>query len=567
MLTPQQITQVRTSAGFSPNPNTSSASSVIAPKSMSDRLNSALSPTAPSTDSNSTGGGFWDAVHNNPLAKAGDWITQNVAGPLAQGEVNAVQSVVQRGKDLATNTIKKGQEDANKPWYEKALGAGEAAGNTVGTLGLSVWDLVSKPIESLIPANVKDAYSEANSNLVNELKAGLTTPITDNPTAEEGRQQVLGIMKSIKDNVSPEIAGQVGNLLSVLMLKGVPEISTESLPGVLDTIKGNLSSISEGASTAASKVKSVASTVVAPAEPVASEAAGGVSDLVQEAGQVTPQAARDLAWKDIAPPETPTTKLAYAKQGNVKEQGLMTKGTLTPSSADNKLIDSYEKLYDNGTIKENMSPQEKQIAVKQEAAKLHGQQKDFLASHDKAVSLSATDVSGKPIGILDRLDSVAQQSSMPFTKDAAAKGAYDSAIDTFKSMLKTGKSAGATKGATTLTGIDNAISNFDAIMEKFNAWGKTKTGEFTDTALARQQAIRDIHTEARNFIADNLPPNSPWRAIRTEESNLYEVSNRIAPRIASQVGSSQAGQFIKDNPIVKTAVGATGLGAGLHLVP
>lgn len=289
--------------------------------------------------------------------------------------------------------------------------------------------------------------------------------------------------------------------------------------------------------------------------------------IVKEGDQISPEQAQRSSWNDIQPKETPTTKLAYAKAGNVSEQGLFKPGELKPSPADNRLIDTQSKLYQDGTLNDNMSPNEKQAAINQKAAQLHSDQTNFLKDNDKAVSLTSTDVKGNSIGIFDKLDSIAKESSLPFSKDVSAKGAYDSAIDTFKSKLESGKSAGTTKGATTLSKLSDALTSFDKTMKSFGAYKKSVTGEISDTALARQNAIRDIHTTVRDFIAEELPPNSPWKSIRDQESRLYEISDRISQRIADTVGQSKATQTIKEHPIIKTGVKAAGLGVGLHLIP
>jgi len=293
-----------------------------------------------------------------------------------------------------------------------------------------------------------------------------------------------------------------------------------------------------------------------------------IDSLVKEAGQVTPERAQSSAWKDLQPKPTATTKLAYAKQQLTKPQGLIKSGELTPSPADTKLIADYSKMYEDGTIKESMTPQEKQAAISQKAAQLHMQQKEFLATNDKAVTLS--DAKGKT-GLFDQLKATAKRSALPFSKDPATKGAYDAVIETYKSLLDTGKTAGTVKGASTLTKIDAALTSLDAEMQKFKAWGQTKTGEMTDTGMARQQAIRDIHTVVRDYIASQLPKNSPWKAIRLEESNMYQIGDRLAQRSAETVGTSKVGAAIKNNPLIKTAAhaagAATGAGAAIHLIP
>ena len=198
--------------------------------------------------------------------------------------------------------------------------------------------------------------------------------------------------------------------------------------------------------------------------------------------------------------------------------------------------------------------------VGQEAAKLHADQTNFLQDHNIAVPLQ--DTKGDT-GIMTALQSNAGRSKLVFAKDPAASGAYDSALDVFKSNLKTGNAVSATGGKanTTLAGINEALTSFDKEMEKFGAWDRAQTGELTDTDKARIAAIRDIHTTARDYIDAHLPPNSPWKSIRANESNLYEAATRMSPKLGNTVGQSKFSQFFKDRPVLKRALLWTMYGA------
>jgi len=449
--------------------------------------------------------------------------------------------------DEATGALKQGgQAMQSKDEYGKPINPLAA--------GISGGGAASKVILSPLTTILKGATAEGVSKLSLEQQQQLAEALHKVATSPEAQF----LSQAAKDH--PSIAASLKGIADITGLFG----AAEGIKGI-KTAAEDIGSVSDAFGKVMSGKKEIAPGFLS--NGIESKQGGKVVDetssLIKEGGQVTPKSAREAAWKDIQPKDTPTTKLAYAKGGNTTEQGLLTKGKITASEADNKLLDTYERLYSDGVVNDKMSPQEKHMVVNREAAKLNNQQKDFLATHDKAVNLTSRDGSG----LVDKLDNTAKKSSLPFNRDASTKAAYDSAIDTFKESLDTGKSAGTVKGATTLSKIDKALTNFNSQMEKFGAWGKTKTGEFTDTALARQQAIRDIHTTVRDFISNELPPNSPWKYIRSEESNLYSIADRLAQRVADTVGTSQAGQVIKSNPLIKPLIKGAGLGAGLHIIP
>lgn len=512
------------------------------------------SPSAPVTDSWAS---FDKATKNPDKVTPSNFYSQNNVEQTADtADIKGDLSDFGKGVDDDVNNI---AADFQKGWNGQTM----------------------SPIDALV--NGADIAKNASAPIGQAFGLGfkaLTDLISNNPevqkfAASSAVSKGLDASNAIKDSISS--ATQPAKEAIASWAQAHPKVA--SLISSIGSIAANVGGI-EAAPEITSAIKTGTETLANTATDAIQEAKESVLDskptsetgavlepedaLIKETGQMTPDIARDNAWKDIQPKDTPTTKLAYAKGGNTTKQGLITNGKLNPSSADNRLLDSYQKLYEDGTIEPSMFPQEKQLAIKQKAAQLNSDQKGFLADHDKAVNL--TNKKEKD-GLLDILDSTANKSSIPFSRDASAKGAYDSAIDTFKAQLKTGKSAGTVDGATTLLKIDEALTNFDSEMDKFDAWGKTKTGDVADTALARQQAIRDIHEQVRDYIANQLPKNSPWRSIRMEESNMYDVYNRVAQRSAESVGTSIVGQTIKKNPIIKTGIQAAGLGAGIHLIP
>lgn len=306
------------------------------------------------------------------------------------------------------------------------------------------------------------------------------------------------------------------------------------------------------------------------ASEIASKEFNASTDILKSETSIDFNKARERAWQDISPKPTPTTKNAYAKGGNVTEQGKITSAKILPTKSDEPVLESYQKLYQDGTINSKMSPKEKLGRVEERAAQYHQDQKNYLIENNKAVSLVDNNA-GK--GIISTIEKTAKNNSLIFAGNE--KSAYNAAIDVFKRKLKTGISANATKGATTLTKIDEALTYFDNEMEKFGAWERRNTGQLTETDKARIQAIRDVHTSARDYIGEQLGPNNPWISIRKEESNLYQAADALSLRLGDTVGKSQIGQFLKEHPNIKKfmwyGIGALGGGAafkeGMNLLP
>jgi len=278
------------------------------------------------------------------------------------------------------------------------------------------------------------------------------------------------------------------------------------------------------------------------------------TELSKAPGQMNPEKATELAWQDIQPKQTAGTKRAYAESGNVTEQGLFKGAKLTPTEADKPVLDTIQKMYQDGTLKPGMSVKQKFNSFEQKASQLHGEQKGFLADNNKIVDPN--------IGLFDKLDVASKENTIPFSRDAAAKGAYDSAIDVFKKKL-------GDSPEVTLTKVDDALTKFDNEMDKFGAWEREATGELAEVDKARIQAIRDIHTTARDFIAEQLPPNNPWKAIRMEESNIYQAAKRLANgQLSGTIGNSKVVQFLQEHPMIRrglyiaggSAIAGLGLG-------
>lgn len=298
------------------------------------------------------------------------------------------------------------------------------------------------------------------------------------------------------------------------------------------------------------QVKSMVDTGVKTVENMRRDIAANkfnkATELAKEPVSIAPEKIQQVAWEDIQPKTTAGTKRAYgSKSANVTEQGLFKGAKILPTEADKPVLDTYQKLYQDGSITTKMSPKEKLGAVEQKASQLHQQQKGFLADNDKVVDPN--------IGLFDKLKIASKENTIPFSKDAAAKGAYDSAIETFTSKIG--------DGPVTLTKIDDALTKFDDTMDKFGAWERELGGELTDTDKARIGAIRDVHTIARDYIAEQLPPNSPWKAIRAEESNLYRAGKGLTTRLSDTVGKGRIAQYMSDHPLVRRGLIWSGYGA------
>lgn len=528
MLTPQMIDAMNKATGNNVplNPN--------APPSRAEQIRAIGGIKAPAPVSSVTS-------QPNPIVETAKNYMGGVT-PAADDITGAIGMLTSGGKDTPKGNIAIG---ARKIQQGDILGGIEHA--TLGTAADAV-----KAIFAPISAPIETLLSHAAAHNANSNDPTSQNNVINSPQAQAARQQIADWA-----NQHPTLAKTLGDAFTV----GTAALGS----GALNTTVGEAASgvknaVMDTLDAAKTKVGAIKDSMT-PKVPPEDVSAG----LIKEGGQVTPEQAQASAWKDIQPKNTPTTKLAYSKGGNVTDQTLLKGGELKPTPADQKLIDTHSKLYEDGTINDKMSPNEKQDAINQKAAQLNADQKGFLADHDKAVNLTTRDKSG----LIDKLKAVRDKSIVPFSGDATAKGAYDSTIKMFQNELNVGKAAGAVKGATTLTSIDKALTNFGHEMEKFGAWEKTRTGELTDTAKARVMAIRDIYSNARDFISDELGPNNPWKSIRADESHLYEVGDRIAQKISDTVGKSGLQQEIENNPLIKAGVGVIKriipYGVGSHL--
>lgn len=266
-------------------------------------------------------------------------------------------------------------------------------------------------------------------------------------------------------------------------------------------------------------------------------------DVNKTQTNITPEKATEMAWEDIQPKASAGTKKAYAAKGAVSEQGLLKKSKLLPTEADKPMLDTVQQMYQKGELKTGMSSKEKFSAIEQKAKQINSQQKNYLFENNKRVNAEP---------LMENLNLASKENTIPFSKDVAAKGAYDSAIDTFKSKLG--------DGDVTLTKLDDALTKFDNEMDKFGAWEREATGELTDVDKARIGAIRDIHTSVRDFIADEV--GGPWKALRQQESNLYQVAKRMANgQLASTIGKSKISQSLGEHPLIRKGLWWAGMGA------
>lgn len=532
------------------------------------KLDSIFNNTKPATPAPTSSGD-----KRGLLEKIGEFATEKIAKPLAQGEINTVKALKTRGENLYKDTIKASSEDKGNV-LEKGLGAISYGAKTgISAIAGGIGDIFTHMTSPFIPQEVKDKGKAFIQDVVTKYN---TRP--DEKTDPDGAKQydkvhemIGGISSWLDTHPITKDAIKTGTEIASLGAGKEAEAAITPLIKEGTETAGNL--IKEGVGNVKGNVDDLTNVIKEQVEQRKNVKFDKATDVITEGAKITPEKAQTAAWEDVQPKLTPNTKEAYAREGNVTEQGMFSKAKITPSDADKSIVDAHTRLYQEGKITEKMPYEQKMDVVDREAAKLHSQQKDFLAKNDKAVNLRVRKtLPGEKGGLFDNLDDISTKNTVPFSRDVTAKGAYDSAMDIFKSKLESGGSAGATKGATTLTKVDEALTSFDNEMEKFGAWEREATGELSEVDKARIQAIRDIHNTARNYIADNLPPNSPWKSIRLEESNMYRIADRMAPKLSSTLGQNKVTQFFKDHPALKRGmlwsagvVGAGGLaGVGLH---
>lgn len=360
---------------------------------------------------------------------------------------------------------------------------------------------ISAPLQTLL-----SHVAAANAANPNKIK-GAT--IEDTPQAKAARQQLSDWAQA-----NPQLAKTLGDAFTV----GTGALGS----GALDaTVGDTVNSITETVTGAVSKTKDVLSKAKEAMTP-ASIPEDTTEGIVRESGQLAPEAARAAAWKDLQPKSNDQNVTAYRAQGATNPKTITGKVTLNPTGADNRVLDVVTPLYEDGTLTGSMPTETKISAIEGKSKELTQQTDNFVADNNKVIDLTSRHPEVKS---LDKaLNSAKSANQIIFGGDTSVEGAYDAVTNEFLSGLEKGSETTAD-----LVSLRNRLKAFDGEMQgKFpNVYKNARTGELNPTDNARANAIRDVHETVRDFIADNLPPNNPYKSLLQQNSSLIRAAEMV----------------------------------------
>ena len=121
----------------------------------------------------------------------------------------------------------------------------------------------------------------------------------------------------------------------------------------------------------------------------------------------------------------------------------------------------------------------------------------------------------------NRLSQAKEKSRVIFGTDKNLEKQYDAIIDEMVSNVD----------KKNLSGLFEARQAFDKVIRQ--KFPRTFSGDVTDNV--RRNAILDVRREVNEFIADNLPKGSPFKALLKQEHLMLEGAENIAEQAAQKI--------------------------------
>lgn len=509
MLTPQQITELRTSAGFSSTPDVSKPSS----SSFADTLKQSAKaydvsraqispkPAGPST-----------------LSKVAGYVN-NAVNPLNRAIPAAVEDVKQTASNVKDRIMGTG-ESAGKSSIERGTGAvSDIASGATNVVADAIPG--AKTVMGAIgtAANKIADLNEEASNKLSQI-FGYESPRDWAVKDPEGFNKLSATLGTI---------GSVGNIAGTIAGAGeIPKV-----PGAIDAT--------------VSKIK--------PALNAVTEKVKGI--MPEKAPIVDPAIALEKAAISDATP-------AYSKK-LIDHPGIKNAdGTVTPritegGTMSGRTVNSTQLETEAG--KELAKIPEYQEAIKNNATALEKYQlvKDAIPKKAEAMRQSLrTEKSIIPkrevVKMVDKAVNSATEGSLLLTKS-------DPVISNYMRVAENA----ANKVSGNLEGVLDMRQALDDAYK--NARGKMAFG---DSKIA---PLDEIHSAARDSLTQYMidtAKNTDVKAALKAQWDLYRASDELLAKAEAE-GGSGIERLMQKNPkttkIVKTGLKATALGAGLHVLP
>lgn len=440
-----------------------------------------------------------------------DFVLNNVATPLATGLVNTTKALYERGKNIVNDTLNNGVADANKPVGEKTVGAITTGihGALSGIAG-GVGDIFTNMISPFIPQKVKDAYGEATTQAIQDMK----TAWDETPTTVEGQKGkelvhnfINSLAQKAKDN--PELTTALSDALNVALLGEGSAVAGKVKSTVETGIEKSLPTASNVAKTGIEAVKTGTEAVKTGTENVK----GYIGDyLAKRAENKATQEftnSIDEAKKILNPYDvyTPSERQMALKKGNIETsgKGIFSKEKVTQPTT--PTVNTLTEMVNEGKISAKNLPSKNIEILKQEARTTDTNIDSFLSRPE----LNAPYTNNMVNKVFDRVFSSAKN-DLVFVADSTEQKAYQAVVDVAKEEIA--------KQPKNMAGLREGIKAFNQRMERILGQD-IYSGASESVGNARITAAKDVRSNLNNFIADNVEnsqKNTTLRAMSSKET-------------------------------------------------
>ena len=223
------------------------------------------------------------------------------------------------------------------------------------------------------------------------------------------------------------------------------------------------------------------------------------------------------------------------------------RGKIISSNHDNRVAEASMPY-----IKKEAGDQINIDSMKQAQSQINLAVKEMIANNK--VPFNETQLRAK-------LSMAKEESRLLFAGDTTTEKAYDAVTDEFVNFVN--------KGKKDTSGLFESRQAFDQYIQTKipNAFKKDATGQFLDPRdNIRVNALLDVRRAANEYVAELLPPNSPFAKSLKDESYLLEGIGRVATKLYEKgiFDKTNLQILVDEYPILKWVIGSVA-GGGLIL--
>jgi hypothetical protein len=377
----------------------------------------------------------------------------------------------------------------------------------------------------------KQEAGEDTSRLVNALN---TLTNADQQT----QQAVQDLISDLPSN--KEVIGSAARLATTMgsgvIARGVTggQLATGVAKGVQQGAKvgatlGGLQGLGLGAEQDKDAAGIVGSGVVGALTGAAlGGAVGGVTGKISGAKEQTQRKLEQL----VSPKMSAKERAQAIAQGRLEDAGFLKKAEIVAGRREKQIANAVKDV-----VKPNQAPGKNISALDKEIGRIARGVDDYVTQNK--VPFNKAQLKTQLKRGTDELDLI-------FASDSSAKRTYDALSEAFIKQLKKGD----TKG---LLETRQAFDKLPAVKKLL----QTETlGENT-----RREMVLAIRRNANKFIAEQLPKGNTFRADMLKEHLMYEALGNIADKASGEIGKNILSQVVKNHPMLKWLVGASGASA------